>query len=631
MIDTLFSIVIVNYNGFEYAKACVASILENNYADVEPIVVDNGSTDGSVARLKEAFGDRVTVVPLQDNIGPSGARNEGVKVARGEFLGFLDNDTEVHPDWILEAKKLFDEKPDAGILQCKLLLIKERDKIDYAGEWMGPNGFLVHVGNAGAPNDGRFEDVVEILAAKSAGMFMRRVAFDAVGGFDPDYFIMVEETDLGWRNWLAGYTAYLAPRSHVYHHFSTSWSILGEVKALRNARFHGTKNYIMTHIKNAGAKFLVWRLPRHVFIWVGFSLFRLLGGNVREFGFIWQGLIWNLVHLPTTLEKRREIQAFRKIDDDALFARVMRQESLFKKVSDYLRSFSVLRTLDNFGKRETKEEKRSMNNEFYADLHPLHGDSIQTDLSVPLHDAWGLKPSDFAGKRVLEAGCGGMGTQVLQLQGYVPDSLLVVDFSANNIASAKEAMKRAYPDATNIDFRQMDLGADMLPANAFDMIHHRGVFQHIRNKDFALRNFKQALADDGLMIIGVYGKGGVLAFVSNLLRLPCRFIPMESLKKIMLALRFSPDMTSGILDHLYVEVQTRYTREAFLDLMDRHGFTVYRDATELTHDIDVSECMNGFFKVWMRYVHPTSKNKIKWLSRLLYGTYGNNYVVRKKQ
>jgi len=631
LIDNLFSIVIVNYNGFEYARACVASILESNYAGVEPIVVDNGSTDGSAERLKKAFGDRVTVVPLRENIGPSGARNEGAKVARGEFLGFLDNDTEVHPDWILEAKAVFDEKPDAGILQCKLLLFGERDRIDYAGEWMGPNGFLVHVGSAGTPDDGRFEEAVEILAAKSAGMFMRRTAFDAAGGFDPDYFIMVEETDLGWRNWLAGYKAYLAPRSRVYHHFSTSWSILGPAKALRNARFHGTKNYIMTHIKNAGARFLVWRLPRHVLVWVGFSLFRLLGGHVREFGFIWQGLFWNLVHLPATLEKRRAVQASRKIGDDALFARVMRQESLFKKVLDYLRSFSVLRTLDSFGKREAEGEARAKDNEFYADLHPLHGDSIHTDLSVPLHEAWGLAPCDFAGKRVLEAGCGGMGTQALQLRGYAPASLLVVDFSAGNIASAKEAMKRAYPDAADVDFRQMDLGADMLPADAFDLIHHRGVFQHIKDKDFALRNFRQALAADGLMIIGAYGKGGALAFVSNLLRLPCRFIPMASLKKIMLALRFSPDMVSGILDHLYVEVQTRYTREEFLDLMDRHGFAVYRDATGLTHDIDVSECRNGFFRIWMRRVHPTSKNKIDWLSRLLYGTYGNNYVVRKKR
>ena len=203
--NNLVSVVVVNYNGEIYLKRCVESILKNNYSDYEIIVVDNASADGSIVMFKENFGgfDKLRIISLDKNYGPAKARNEGVKLAKGEIIGFLDNDTEVDPYWISNALKYFENDSKIGALQCKLLLLNDKNKIDYAGEYLGSLGFLVHVARYGEEDKGQYDEVKELLAAKSAGMFIRKDVFEKIGGFDDDYFIFVEETDLGWRAWLA--------------------------------------------------------------------------------------------------------------------------------------------------------------------------------------------------------------------------------------------------------------------------------------------------------------------------------------------------------------------------------------------------------------------------------------------
>tara|TARA_B100000315_G_C14499515_1_gene551652 strand:+ start:544 stop:1032 length:489 start_codon:yes stop_codon:yes gene_type:complete len=159
----------------------------------------------------------------------------------------------------------------------------EPDQIDYVGEYIGTNGFLVQVAPAGTKDEGQFDKQYPILAAKSAGMFIKREAFDVAGGFDEDYFIYVEETDLGWRTWLAGYTVVFAPKCKVYHKFGTSSVILGKHKNDYNSKFHGTKNYILTFLKNLNFFYLVRILPVHIFLWLGLAWFSLFQRRLNHF------------------------------------------------------------------------------------------------------------------------------------------------------------------------------------------------------------------------------------------------------------------------------------------------------------------------------------------------------------
>lgn len=315
-----FSIIIVTHDGLKYIDACVNSIYQSNIKNFEIIVVDNGSTDGTVKFLKNKYKQNtLKIIELDKNYGPAKARNEGVKTAEGIYIGFLDNDTIVHKDWANEAKLAFEKDDKLGIVQCRLMLNRERTKIDYIGEYLGSNGFLVQKVPAGTIYNKSYDKQDFILAAKSAGMFIRKKTFDEAGGFDDSYFIYVEETDLGWRSWLIGYTAMFIPSSIVYHEFGTSTVILGVSKTNFNSKFHGTKNYIQTHIKNLGDESILKVLPLHILLWLGLSLHTLIKGNWKACIWILQGIYWNLSHLSQTLEKRNIIQQKRKVTDNELF------------------------------------------------------------------------------------------------------------------------------------------------------------------------------------------------------------------------------------------------------------------------------------------------------------------------
>lgn len=327
------SAIIVNYDGKEYVDKCVNSIFQSGFDDVEVIVVDNGSVDGSIQFLEQkyhSFGKRLKIVALDKNYGPSYARNEGAKIAEGKYISFLDNDTEVEKKWAETAIAEFESDEKVGIIQCKLILSKERDKLDYVGEYIGQNGFLVQRAQVAEIDHGQYDQKVQILAAKSAGMFIRKDAFEKIGGFDPDYFIYVEETDLGWRCWLAGYKAIFVPESVVYHEFGTSTIILGKNKNNYNAKFHGCKNYILTLSKNLELKNIFKILPIHVFLWAGLGWFALLTKwDYRAFWWIHKAIGWNIINLGKNYQKRIKIQSTRAINDDELFKIVMRRKPFF--------------------------------------------------------------------------------------------------------------------------------------------------------------------------------------------------------------------------------------------------------------------------------------------------------------
>jgi len=336
------SVIIPSFNAKKYLKACIASILKNNHPYYEIILVDNGSTDGSISFIRKKFKshpDKIKIVALDKNYGPATARNEGARIAKGKFLAFLDSDTQVHPDWINEGLKCFSKIPKVAAVQCKLLLISDKKKIDYVGEYLSNLGFLVPLAKYGEKDKGQYDSIRHILAAKSAGMFIRKKAFEKAGGFDDDYFIFVEETDLGWRTWLAGFEVVFCPASVVYHHFSASREIFDRKTNNRLVRFHGTKNYILTLFKNLSFVNLIKILPINVCLWIGLSAYLLLRGRFLSSANIAKGVVWNLVYLPFNLVKRIKIQRQRKLTDCRLFVDfgLMRKKS----VSFFIKKFFI--------------------------------------------------------------------------------------------------------------------------------------------------------------------------------------------------------------------------------------------------------------------------------------------------
>lgn len=334
----IFSIVVVNYNDKNHLYDCLNSILKNKYHSYEIIVIDNCSSDGSVELVKRKFKHTpfLKIKKLSKNFGPAKARNEGVKIASGKYICFLDNDTQVDENFLVEAKKIFLKNKQIGCLQCKLLLFDDKKSFDYAGEYLGPNGFLIQKAEKNEIDTGQYDQQFEILAAKSAGMFIRKTVFNKINGFDEDYFIYLEETDLGWRSWLNGYRTVFCPKSIVYHHFSSTYKVLGN-KQIFNVRFHGSKNYLLTLIKNLESKNLTQFLLRHISIWLLFSAYLLITLRINPAIYIIRGILWNLIHVNSTLEKRRLIQDSRIISDDELFKKVFINKGLVYKIKQYLK------------------------------------------------------------------------------------------------------------------------------------------------------------------------------------------------------------------------------------------------------------------------------------------------------
>jgi len=336
----LVSIVVVNFNDKEHLHRCLTSVMKSEYLSFEIILVDNGSTDGSVDSIKKAMNEQrdlmLSIICNKENIGPAAARNIGAKKSCGEYLAFLDNDTEVDSLWLKEAIELMEVDPTVGAIQCKLLLMNERDRFDYAGDYLSRYGFLVQRVNFREVDNGRLDQVAEIFGVKSAGMIVRRDVFDRIGGFDEGYFIYMEETDLCWRIWLNGYRVVFLPTSIVYHAFGDPAKFrFGHRRFL--SKYHGTKNYISTLIKNLDVRNMLKTLPVHLILWVGIVFWHILRGRIVEATWIMKGMLWNLVRLKTVWKKRQKVQhKIRRVSDSHIMPRIMREAAftyLYKKIS----------------------------------------------------------------------------------------------------------------------------------------------------------------------------------------------------------------------------------------------------------------------------------------------------------
>lgn len=308
------SIIAVNHNGRAFILKCLETVLGTNYPNFEVIVVDNASTDGSVEKIRKIFGKnpKLKLFLNNKNEGPSRARNAGAKRTKGKYLIFLDGDTEVTKDSFKHLIHALETDPTIGAAQAKLLL-KKNNRIDSCGHFLTFFGFPYEVG-VGETDRGQYDNLVEIFGAKSAAMIVRRDAFRKCEGFDTDYFIYGEETDLCWRIWLAGYRIVLVPSALVYHHLGGTLSKQSRYRVVYEGAKNGTKNLI----KNLEPWNLVKILPLYILSWLVVFINFFLKGRFSEGIWVLRGLVWNIGHLRSTLKDRNEVQSKRKIDDKQL-------------------------------------------------------------------------------------------------------------------------------------------------------------------------------------------------------------------------------------------------------------------------------------------------------------------------
>lgn len=248
------SVIIVNLSGREYLERCLASLRALDYPQerLDVILIDNASTDGSVAFVREAFSE-VRIVVNDHNTGFSPAVNQGARLAKGEYLALINNDAEADQGWLHEAVAVLEMHDRIACVGSKILA-EDRKTVDYAG---GQMAFYGHgYARRRVEPDERSAHTPTLFASGGA-MIVRAELFRAVGGFDEDYFAFFEDVDFGWRLWLLGHEVAYVPSSVVYHRHHGTIERFGYARE----RYLLERNALATVFKNYDDETLASVLP----------------------------------------------------------------------------------------------------------------------------------------------------------------------------------------------------------------------------------------------------------------------------------------------------------------------------------------------------------------------------------
>lgn len=307
------SVIIPHHTGRTLLQRCLTSVRASQGVSVELLVI---TSDPSYLSQEED----VQVYFLED--GPAAKRNLGVAKSHGEYLIFLDDDVEISPYCCYEFVKWFQEHPQCGMAFGKIYKMEEgrRDEFDACGSWITGTGFLWDRAGNGQRDRGQYNQATRCLSAKSATCAMPRTVFLHTGGFDKDYYILGEETDLAWRIWLQGLEVWYVPTAISWHAFGCE-SLKPKQEFYTDERifYRGCKNYLSMLWTNLGPTRLATIFPPHVSAWflaaVGFGL----RGQWRVSLQIMRGLRDFCTSLPRLRHKRRTVQSLRTLSDHTLW------------------------------------------------------------------------------------------------------------------------------------------------------------------------------------------------------------------------------------------------------------------------------------------------------------------------
>lgn len=242
--DSCVDIVIPTWNGLELLTSCLRSIDVQSFTNYTIIVVDNGSTDGTVAVLRESYPE-VRLVAFPENRGFSVAVNAGIQAGSSPLVFLLNNDTELEPDclhFLIEAA----QRQNNQFFAAKMLDFKDHNLLDGAGDSYLRGGVGYRLGTM-ERDGGWYNERREVFGACAGAALYRRSFFDKVGLFDEDFFAYLEDVDLNLRANRQGLRCCFVPEARVYHVGSASTgSKINPVTvrlSTRNTFFVLLKNY----------------------------------------------------------------------------------------------------------------------------------------------------------------------------------------------------------------------------------------------------------------------------------------------------------------------------------------------------------------------------------------------------
>jgi len=308
-VDRSIAAIIINYNGGEQILECLRSLDKQTLQPSCVVVVDNDSSDGSVAQIHSQFPE-VRMIENGYNAGWGVGCNVGIEATSSRYIALINNDAYLDERCLEEMADAIELDPQYGACASKILLWDEPEKIEVAGLVIYPDG--TGVGRGRLQSSELYAEREEVFCANDCCCLYRREMIDHIGLYDPDFFIYCDETDMGYRHQLAGWRCVYAPGALAYHAHSRSAGDYSDFKAYhveRNRIYLCIKYYPWTYLLASGFRAAYRYLMQ---VWLSCH-----GGGAlakyRESKSIWRGLgilikaHWHaLGKFPVMWRRRRE-------------------------------------------------------------------------------------------------------------------------------------------------------------------------------------------------------------------------------------------------------------------------------------------------------------------------------------
>lgn len=263
--NKLVSFVIINYNTKHMLKSCIDGLLEQTHENREIIFIDNNSQDSSCDFVLKNY-PNITAVCNKDNLGYANGGNQGIKIAKGEYVMLLNPDIKFEPDYVEKCVNKMEEDEKIAAICGKIYKYDfENDKktnfIDTVGLFSYRNRRVIDDGQ-GLEDKGQFDEAKEVFGISGACPLYRKTALEDVKiddeYLDGDFFMYKEDIDISWRFRLFGWKCFYLPEAVAYHGRGTG--VLkrfthGEVLKNRSklpelTKFYSYKNQRLMQIKN---------------------------------------------------------------------------------------------------------------------------------------------------------------------------------------------------------------------------------------------------------------------------------------------------------------------------------------------------------------------------------------------
>jgi GT2 family glycosyltransferase len=315
----LVSVTIVTFNSRRYIGRCLEAALAQDYPELEIVVIDNSSQDGTPAVLAE-YADRIRVIYNDENTGFAAAQNQAIGESTGDWVLTLNPDVLLQPGFLSNLIAAAQTDSRTGTVCGKLLRIgpnfifQHDRRLDSTGLYFTPN--LRHFDRGwNEADDGRYNSTEYVFGASAAAALYRREMIDdiSIDGefFDPDFFAYREDADVAWRAQLLGWRCLYTPEAYAYHVRSVTAATRRGVSTLIN--MHSVKNRFLMRIKNITAD--LYR--HHAWSILGRDLMVVAGCLLTEPGSL--PAFWRLAGCwRSAMHKRKQIFERRRVTDEYL-------------------------------------------------------------------------------------------------------------------------------------------------------------------------------------------------------------------------------------------------------------------------------------------------------------------------